>query len=66
MTKLIVPQEGEAGLGATQSEATELALHRQRQRDTAQSIVGALLIVGLLVGILALIAIASWNVKSPS
>ncbi len=66
MAKLIVPQEGEAELGITQAAEVEIALHRQRQRDTVQSLVSSLIVVGLIVGILALIAIASWQAKSPS
>lgn len=64
MAKLIVPQEGEAELGAAQAETAQLALHRQRQRDTIQSLVSALIVVGLLLAILALIAIASWRTSS--
>lgn len=66
MAKLIVPQEGESELGVVQSEAVRLALHRQRQRDTVQAIISSVLVVGLLAGILAIIAIASMNFKSPT
>ena len=66
MARLIVPQEGEEGLGAAQSEQVELALVRQRKRDTVQSLVSSLIVLGLLVVVLALIALASWRVESPT
>ena len=65
MAKLIVPQEGEKELGVTQSETVELALVRQRQRDTIQSVISSMIVLGLLIAILALIAIASWSKTSP-
>lgn len=64
MAKLIVPQEGEAELGVAQAEAVQQALHRQRQRDTIQSLASSLLLVGLITVILALIAIVSWRTQS--
>ncbi len=47
MRKLIVPQEGEEGLGAAASTSVEIALHRQRQRDTVQSIVSSMIVVAV-------------------
>ena len=55
MAKLIVPQEGEQELGAAQSETVQLALARQRQRDTVQSLVSSVILVGLLIAVLALL-----------
>ena len=66
MAKLIVPQEGEAELGVTQSETMQLALERQRKRDTVQSLVSSLIVVGMMVAVLALIAIVSWRTSSPA
>ncbi|MFP6864819.1 MAG: vWA domain-containing protein [Roseibacillus sp.] len=66
MAKLIVPQEGEAELGVTGSETVKLALQRQRQRDTIQSIISSLIVVALITAVLALIAIVSWRMKSPT
>lgn len=66
MAKLIVPQEGEQGLGATQAEAVQVALHAQRKRDTVQSLISSGLVIGLLLVILGLIAIASWSTESPT
>lgn len=64
MAKLIVPQEGEQGLGATQAEAVQIALQAQRKRDTIQSLISSALVIGLILVILAWIAIATWKVES--
>ena len=66
MAKLIVPQEGEQELGAAQSETVQLALARQRQRDTVQSLVSSVILVGLLIAVLALITILSLRTEAPA
>ena len=64
MRKLIVPQEGEAELGSAASASVEVALHRQRQRDTLQSVISSVIVVGLVGAVLALIAIIPWHTES--
>ena len=66
MARLIVPQEDEQEVGAAQSETVELALARQRQRDTVQSLISSMILVGLLIGVLALITILSLRTESPT
>ena len=66
MARLIVPQEDEQELGAAQSETVELALARQRQRDTVQSLISSMILVGLLISVLALVTILSLRTKSPT
>ena len=66
MARLIVPQEDEQELGAAHSETVELALARQRQRDTVQSLISSMILVGLLIGVLALVTILSLRTKSPT
>ena len=61
MRKLIVPQQDVEEIGSSMSAAEEMARHRQRQRDSVQSIISAVLIVGLLVVILWLIVIIPWR-----
>ena len=46
--------------------AVEAALVRQRQRDTVQSLISSMILLGLLIGVLALITILSLRVKSPT
>ena len=66
MARLIVPQEDEQELGVAQSEMVEQALVRQRQRDSIQSLISSLIVLGLLVGVLAVITIISLKVDSPT
>ena len=66
MARLSVPQDGEHDLGVTESETVQMALHRQRQRDTVQSIISSVLIVALIAGVLIAIKILSMNFKSPT
>ena len=63
---MIVPQEDEQELGVAQSQNVELQLARQRQRDTVQSVVSSVILIGLLIGVLALITILSLRTESPT
>jgi len=61
MRKFVVPQEDVEEMRASRAVAVELALQRERRRQTIQSIASALLVVGLLAGILALIVVIPWR-----
>ena len=65
MARMIVPQEDEQELGLAQSQTVEIQRARQRQRDTVQSVVSSVILIGLLVGVLALITIFSLRTESP-
>ena len=56
MARLIVPQEDEQELGVAQSQTVEAARVRQRQRDTVQSLISSLILLGLLIVGLAIAA----------
>ena len=64
MARMIVPQEDEQELGLAQSQTVEIQRARQRQRDTVQSVVSSVILIGLLVGVLALITIFSLRTES--
>ena len=49
MARMIVPQEDEQELGLAQSQTVEIQRARQRQRDTVQSVVSSVILIGLLV-----------------
>jgi len=66
MRHLVVPQEGEEDLGAESSAAVEELVRRQRKRDTAQSFVSSLIVLGLIMAVLGLIAIIPWGTESPT
>ena len=66
MARMIVPQEDEQELGVAQSQNVEIQLSRQRQRDTVQSLVSSIILIGLLVVLLALITILSLRTESPT
>lgn len=66
MQHLVVPQEGEENIGAESSAAVEQLVLRQRRRDTIQSIVGSVFVIGLIMAVLALIALIPWGVESPT
>lgn len=66
MTKLVVPQDGEMHPGCDKSAVVEAALHRQRTRDSIQSAISSVLLVGAIMVVLGLIAIIDWGEESPT
>jgi hypothetical protein len=66
MANLVVPQEGEAELGVESSAAVQVLVKQQRRRDTIQSFVSGIFILGLIMVVLGLIAILDWGIESPT
>lgn len=63
--QLIVPQEGEEKLGAEQSASVAQLLARQRRRDSIQSLISSVMVLGLIMVVLGLIAIIPWRTEIP-
>ncbi|NNM30208.1 MAG: hypothetical protein HKO57_11865, partial [Akkermansiaceae bacterium] len=66
MARLFVPENPEGPPGAAHSEAVQQWLARRRKRDTANSFLGAAVIVVGVMIILGMIALVPWSTTSPT